>query len=47
MTAYWFALKRRMIRLSLASFFASTRTILHVGIPAMATNLIGTAVVPR
>ncbi len=40
MTAYWFTLKRRMIRASFASFFASARTILHVGIPAMATNLI-------
>lgn len=40
MTAYWFVLKRRMIRASLRQFFASARTILHVGIPAMATNLM-------
>ena len=40
MTVYWFALKRRMIRASLRAFFASARTILHVGLPAMATNLI-------
>ena len=40
MTAYWFAFKRRMIRASLSAFFASARTILHVGIPAMATNLM-------
>ncbi len=40
MTAYWFALKRRMIRASLREFFASARIILHVGLPAMATNLI-------
>ena len=40
MAAYWFVFKRRMIRASLNAFFASARTILHVGIPAMATNLI-------
>ena len=40
MTAWWFTLKRRMIRASLRAFFASARTILHVGGPAMATNLI-------
>ena len=40
MAAHWFVFKRRMIRASLRAFFASARTILHVGIPAMATNLI-------
>ena len=40
MTAYWFVFKRRMIRASLSAFFTSARTILHVGIPAMATNLM-------
>ena len=40
MAAYWFVLKRRMIRASFGAFLTSARTILHVGVPAMATNLI-------
>ena len=50
LTVYWFFVRERMIRRSLAGFLASTRIILHVGLPAMGTNLIeplATAVVTR
>ena len=40
MTTYWFFVRERVIRLSFDGLVASTRAILHVGIPAMATNLI-------
>ncbi len=41
MTAWWFIAKEQMLRLSWAGFGLSTREILHVGVPAGATNLIG------
>lgn len=50
LSAYWFCIRERMIRVpfrrassgqeSTQPFAASCRAILHVGIPAMATNLI-------
>ncbi len=50
LTVYWFAVRERMLRRSLKGLVASTRVILHVGIPAMATNVIeplATAVITR
>ena len=41
MTMYWFAYKERIFRLQPARFLGSCKSILHVGIPATATNLIG------
>ena len=38
--AYWFVIRERLIRLSFRHFADSCRAILHVGIPAMASNLI-------
>ena len=49
LTVYWFA-RERMLRRSMKGLVASTRVILHVGIPAMATNVIeplATAVITR
>ncbi|MCB1685626.1 MAG: MATE family efflux transporter [Pseudomonadales bacterium] len=40
MTLWWFLLKERMLRWQLTGLLQSTRDILHVGIPASATNLI-------
>ena len=40
MTAHWFFLRERIVRRQIAGFVESTRSILHVGIPAGATNLI-------
>jgi len=40
MTAWWFLKRARMIRWNLTGLTASARAILHVGIPAGATNLI-------
>ena len=40
MTAWWFLIKERMLQFSLAGIRSSTRSILHVGVPAAATNLI-------
>lgn len=40
LSAYWFAIRERLIRLSFLHFAESCRAILHVGIPAMASNLI-------
>lgn len=40
MTAWWFLAKEKMIRASLADIGVSTRAILHVGVPAAASNLI-------
>ena len=39
-SAHWFVVRERMIRLSLRNFGDSCRAILHVGIPAMLSNLI-------
>ena len=39
-SVYWFAIRERLIRPSFRRFAASCRAILHVGIPAMASNLI-------
>ena len=39
-SAHWFAIRERLIRPSFRHFAASCRAILHVGIPAMASNLI-------
>lgn len=50
LTVYWFAVRERMLRRSLKGLVASTRVILHVGIPAMATNVmepLATAVITR
>lgn len=50
LAVYWFAVRERMLRRSLKGLVASTRVILHVGIPAMATNVIepvATAVITR
>ena len=50
LTVYWFAVRERMLRASLKGLAASMRVILHVGIPAMATNVIepvATAVITR
>ena len=41
MTLYWFALKERIVRIEAARFFESCKAILHVGLPATATNLVG------
>ena len=41
MTMYWFGYKERIFRMQPASFVESCKSILHVGIPATATNLIG------
>ena len=40
MTAWWFTLHKRMIRWNLVEIADSTKAILHVGVPAGATNLI-------
>lgn len=40
MTAWWFLVKERMARPDLTGLKASARAILHVGVPAAATNLI-------
>jgi len=40
MTAHWFFLRERIVRRQLSGFGESTRAILHVGVPAGATNLI-------
>ncbi len=40
LAAYWFLIRERMIRASLRRFIASCQAILHVGIPAMMSNLI-------
>ncbi|MDA1074496.1 MAG: MATE family efflux transporter, partial [Proteobacteria bacterium] len=40
MALYWFVVKERMLQFSLEHFGTSSRDILHVGIPAGATNLI-------
>ena len=37
---YWFCFRERMIRASLARFGTSARDILHVGLPAMTSNII-------
>ena len=50
LTVHWFAVRERMLRRSLKGLVASTRIILHVGLPAMATNVIeplATAVLTR
>ena len=47
---YWFCFKERIIRASLMRFSTSAREILHVGLPAMASNIIeplASAVVTR
>ena len=47
---YWFCIRERMIRGSLTRFSSSAREILHVGLPAMASNIIepvASAVVTR
>jgi putative MATE family efflux protein len=40
LTGWWFVRRERMIRWNLASIGQSTRAILHVGVPASASNLI-------
>jgi len=40
MTAWWFVVKERMARPDLSGLWSSTLAILHVGVPAAATNLI-------
>ncbi len=40
MTIYWFFVREKVVRLSFSGLADSLRAILHVGIPAMATNLI-------
>ena len=40
MTAHWFFLRERIVRRQISGFVESTRLILHVGLPAGATNLI-------
>ena len=50
MTAWWFLVRERMLRFTLAGLTDSTRDILHVGVPAGASNLIqplSSAVVTR
>ncbi|MCB1644064.1 MAG: MATE family efflux transporter [Pseudomonadales bacterium] len=37
---YWFLIKEKLLRPTLAGFGESARNILHVGVPAAATNLI-------
>lgn len=39
-SAYWFVIRERLIRPSFRHFASSRRAILHVGIPAMTSNLI-------
>ena len=39
-SVYWFVIRERLIRPSFRHFANSSRAILHVGIPAMASNLI-------
>ncbi len=41
LTAWWFLRKEKIIRFSFVELGQSTRDILHVGVPAGATNLIG------
>lgn len=41
LTAWWFLRKEKIIRWSLTDIAQSARDILHVGVPAGATNLIG------
>ena len=40
LSVYWFVIRERLIRLSFQNFANSCRAILHVGVPAMASNLI-------
>ena len=40
MVVYWFFVKEQMFRSSLDSFGESCRAILHVGIPAMVSNMV-------
>ena len=40
MTAWWFLVKERMVRFTLEGVPESARAILHVGVPAAASNLI-------
>ncbi len=40
MTVWWFVIKERMLRASLTGLLNSTLAILHVGVPAAASNLI-------
>jgi Na+-driven multidrug efflux pump len=40
LTAWWFLVKERMVRFDRRGLVGSTRAILHVGVPAAATNLI-------
>lgn len=40
MTAWWFTMKERMVRFTLDGVLESARAILHVGVPAAASNLI-------
>ena len=40
MTLWWFALRERMLRMDLAGLGETSRAILHVGVPAGASNLI-------
>ncbi|MCZ6618333.1 MAG: MATE family efflux transporter [Gammaproteobacteria bacterium] len=40
MTAHWFFLRERIVRRQITGFVENTRSILHVGLPAGATNLI-------
>jgi putative MATE family efflux protein len=47
---YWLAAQERLLRRGLAGLMASWRSILHVGVPATATNMIGplsTAILTR
>ena len=37
---YWFCVKERMIRASLRRFVSTSRQILHVGVPALTSNII-------
>ena len=40
MTVHWFAVKEKVLRFAPAHFMESAKAILHVGIPATASNLI-------
>ena len=40
-SCYWFFLKEKLLRAEFSSLGSSCRNILHVGIPAASTNLIG------
>jgi len=40
MTAWWFLVKKKIVRWTLADLVLSVKEILHVGVPAGATNLI-------